>query len=325
MKKIFCLCVTLTLLAALTVACDSSHDSFQPITPEDDISDAEYMSDIPYSTFHYNSNDELYRGLRDFDTEIFQYIRSTEDRYMEDTRRKTRVSQGEQENGIFGNMRKKLLAEETIMAPYYQGREMVYWNREGVSNITLFVSDSFRKPSILYHGKFDIVNIGNTNINFYVKYYDEALLEEANEKGASWLINQLDPTAVNPHNYRDHYSDNTTVYEQEIQLGDRYVTAMIIDHSQGAMGPALIIYFVYDDILVCVDCHPNALETILPDITFCEVSLPTNRPLRDRPGREGSRYSTIEYEIEMEEEEAQQELLEEDAAQQELLDEEAVE
>ena len=114
----------------------------------------------------------------------------------------------------------------------------------------------------------------------------EILLDEANEKGASWLLRQISPGAANVHNYEEHQIDGriTTVYEKKIQLGDRDVLALI-------RGTAM--FFVYDDILVNTSVS-ETMEAFLPDITFQEVSLSTGRPTRNRPGRDGSQFSTRE-------------------------------
>jgi len=137
--------------------------------------------------------------------------------------------------------------------------------------------------------------IGDSYIAFDTMYYDRTLLNEANEKGASWLIAQINPEGVNVHNYERYITDDISfaVYEKEVQLGDRSVLGMIIDIGNESIG----IYFVYDDILIVVWGNAEFLEAVLPDITFQEVSLPTNRPLRRRPGREGTRFSTRDVQI----------------------------
>jgi len=162
---------------------------------------------------------------------------------------------------------------------------------------------SCRKPWILYNGK-----IGDELIFFNPMYYDRSLVEEANEKGASWLMFQINPEGTNVHNYEKRQGANVyniekgqmegmtlTVYEKLIRLGDRDVLAMVFDRvfNSGAPVPEVTLYFVYDDILVCASrTTPEFMETTLPDITFREVTFSTNTPLREAPGRAGTQFST---------------------------------
>jgi hypothetical protein len=167
-------------------------------------------------------------------------------------------------------MKNTLLIEKTMMVPYYRGEEINYRNREGFANITIYAADTFRKPCIIYGGLFD-----SGDVAFTLTYFDRNLVDEANEKGASWLISQLRPAMINLDNYEEiimEHGYNMSVYEKEYQLGDRDVLAMVIDHILDD-GRSLGMYFVYDDIIVCVNGYMEAVETILPDITFREVSL----------------------------------------------------
>jgi len=255
------------------------------------ISDSQYAADMPYKSFRYNSSLELYTGLRDFEVHILQEINDVENKYIEDTRSKTHITEAEEINGIFGNMRNKLLSENTVMVPYYRGEEIPYGNLEGSTNIAVFASENHRKPHILYNGQFDC-----GGINFFIQYYDKNLLDEANQKGASWLISQINPDAVNIYNYEKIFAKTeykyVTVYEKEIRLSDRDVLAMVHDVTIDENLRILSIYFVYDDILVRAVTNIEAAEAVLPDITFREVYFPTNTPLRAEPGREGTKYST---------------------------------
>ena len=256
---------------------------------QDEISDADYA---PYlSTYSFNTIEELYQGLRDFNSDELQDIRRLESYRMEDTQRRTHVTDDELENGIFGDLLIKLLKEGTVMVPYYQGREIPCDEREGITSIMLSESGDCWKPWIGYFGK-----IGDDNTRINTMYYDRTLLDEANEKGASWLLNQIDPTVVNIHNYEKYNSDSVfiNVYEKVIRLSDRDVKAMVIEYINTAdvyTNDEITIYFVYDDILVCALGYTKFMETILPDITFQEVSLVDNKPIREEPGREGTKYS----------------------------------
>ena len=262
------------------VACSQEQTSE---IPHENISDAEYISS--FNTFHFDTIAELYQGLRDLNSGVRQSIRDKENQYKEDTLSKTLVTDEERKNGIFENLRNRLLREETLMVPYYLDKEIPPDNRKGYSGISLLGSYFCRKPWIFYSGVID-----DTPIGFYTMYYDKNLLDEANKKGASWLISQINPEGINIHNYDKYYPYVSRLYEKNIQLGDREVISMVIEVNDD---PEISIYFVYDDILVSVCRKPEFLEAVLPEITFREVSLTTGKPLRDKPGREDTKYSTM--------------------------------
>jgi len=289
MKKTLWFCLAPILIMNIFMACSEGEKEPTGNTSksaQDGISDSQYCGS--FDVYYYDSIVELYRGLRDFDPSELEAISFMENQYMDDTREKTHISEDEERNGIFGSMVNMLLTEKTIMVPYYRGKELPYENREGFANIAVVAARAFRKPCIVYAGLIDSIGV-----SFTLTYYDRALADEANQKGASWLMAQIDPNGTNVYNYEEIYAGtkfNPIVYEKEYQLGDRDVLAMVIDHTKDGLG--IVIYFVYDDIIVCTNGSPEVMDSILPDITFREVSLPTNTPLRDEPGREGTIYST---------------------------------
>ena len=201
------------------------------------------------------------------------------------------------ENGILGNMIKNLLESKTILIPYYKGEAVPldpqkYHNL----NIGLVESDACRKPWISYGGMID----GTIHVGIHMMFYDPLLKEEANKKGASWLMSEIYPDGINVYNYEEYdrafekkllergivEKINTTVYEEEYSLGDRDVLALVIDSSKREKEyPVLEVFFVYDDILVKLSGRPEAVENILPDITFYEINMQTGEQLRDKPGR----------------------------------------
>lgn len=299
MKRVICLTIAVIFLVISITACTQkqiSNDS-NSIEKEsldnssshsqDGISDNSYSN--MFRSFSYESVEELYIGLRDFDSDDLNNISFIENEYMEDTRNKTFVSKDEEKNGIFGDMRNKLLTERTLMMPYYKGEKIPFRNKEGSSNIKLYAADYARKPIINFSNEIDGVYF-----IFHTTYFDDALITDANEKGASWLISQINPEGVNVDTYKKinlEFGINISVYEKEFRLGDRYVLATIIDETPNGVN-SIGLYFVYDDILVFVRNTLEVLETILPNITFREVDFPTNTPLRETPGREGTIFST---------------------------------
>jgi len=115
--------------------------------------------------------------------------------------------------------------------------------------------------------------------------YDPELVSDAIEKGASWLIYQLNSEQTNLHNY-EQFIDNMvsqgimsvkdmTVYEKEYILGDRTVKALVYDNSKAELGAGrcVEIYFVYDDLLVHTLGQPEDIGDIFPGLTFEEVKV----------------------------------------------------
>jgi len=307
MKKTICLLFTVVAVTACLAMAACAQNQPVPeavataVSAQEGISDAAYC-DL-FSAFPYNSIEDLYQGLRDLDADELESVRFREDQQMEYTRQKTRVTEDELKDGIFGSMRNKLLKEDTLMVPYYQGKELPLDDEVGYSSITIYESQACRKPWINFRGK-----IGNEFIFFNTMYYDKTLMEEANEKGASWLMSQINPEGINVYNYKERqgskaynietgqYESTTfTAYERVVRLGDRDVLAMVFEHIFENGKPLLeaTLYFVYDDILVCAwRATPEFMEILLADITFREVSFSTNTPLREEPGRAGTPFST---------------------------------
>ena len=285
MKQTLIVGLSLCLLAGCLAGCAAKPSG---------LSDAQYCSE--FGSQYFGSMEELYTGLRDMTDSAVNFIRRREDLYMEDTAAKTRVTEAERKNGIFGNMRETLLTENTLLIPYYKGEVMPLDGGEGRYGIEVVESRACRKPWIIHVGWIDDHLTGLRTM-----YYDPALVEEANEKGASWLMREINPEGTNVHTYKKISKEldyPMEVYEQEYTLGDRKVTAMVID-SRRNDGQAITVYFVYDDVLVCAFGRPEYLDKILPDITFREMEFSTNKPLHDRPGRADSQWSAwgdqVEY------------------------------
>ena len=258
----------------------------------DSVSDEDYDSE--FQSHYYASVEELYQGIKDLSKDDLESIRTRENQYLEDTKANTRVSEDELENGIFGSFRNKILEDKTLLLPFYQGKAIPVYSDDPPC-IVLFETEFFRKPGVEWLGIIEDMYFG---VN--VRYYDKALINEANEKGASWLISQMDPDSVNVHNYEEHKkkwlanglmgTKDVFYYEKDYHLGDRDVKAMVSENKDKD-NPSLTIYFVYDNMLINVAMKTEHIDGILPDITFCEVDLSTNTPLRETPGREWSTFS----------------------------------
>jgi len=129
------------------------------------------LAKTPLFTVHFfNSVPALYVGLRDFSPSRLRDIHAVENQRMEDTVRRTHVTDDERINGMFGSLRNRLLRERTVMVPYYQGKEVFFGTMPdgmgGDPGITLFESDLFLKPWISY----SITN--HRNPRFRTMYFD---------------------------------------------------------------------------------------------------------------------------------------------------------
>jgi hypothetical protein len=278
-------CVPLNLdvdnLASQTVAFSDNQDSDFVDSP------TAHQGGTPVFKYHYYASiEDLYQGLLDFPESDLEYIRYQEILRMDYTRDKTRVTENEEKSGIFGSFRDRLLTEKTILLPFYRDEELPLPSVN--PQVTLAESEVFMKPAIGYG-----VEIGDAYVSFRIRFFDEALIDEANEKGASWLMSQMEPDGINVYNYEDYIrmdmsegitaTQHMTVYEKEYMLADRSVQALVIDSSKQEEYPKLCIYFVYDDVLIDVTGKPEDAERVIRDITFRKVYLPTNTPLHDEP------------------------------------------
>jgi len=221
------------------------------------------------------------------------YLRTIENEYMFKDERNTYISKDEQKNGIFGNLLYTILKDKNILVPFYKGQiiDRVY-HPESNSIIMLQVNGAYEKPHIWFYGEIEKVNN-----RFIFTYYDEKFVDEANEKGASWLISIIKPDATNIHNYIEKYDDGAIMYEKLMIIGDREVMVMVFE-NRNTKKSEVNIFFVYDNVLVTT--YGNTLEyyeRILPNLTFHEVSLLSGKPLRETPGRYGTPYSTREYRL----------------------------
>ena len=171
-----------------------------------------------------------------------------------------------------------------ILFPYFDS-QIVTLDTESEQGVLLIESGACRKPWISYNTLFGVV--------IDIMFYDEAMENEAAEKGAAWLISKLEPNGTNVYNYEETikseleqghmYAKGMMVYEKEYNLDDRSILSMVIDNSANEY-PLITVYFVYDNILARVYGHPEIVESILPHLSFYEINPNTMEQLSDIPG-----------------------------------------
>ena len=274
MKKIITVILALMSLIFIMTSCSDT----QSLPANENPQPEEVQGDTPALKYNYYSSfEEMFQGLRDFSEGELEYIRSYE--YINETQKTTRITEDERKNGIFGNFRKKLLEEETLLLPCYQGKEIpLKISDNGTTQVSLAERGNYNKPSIGFVG-----TVEDMWIAFTMQAYDKSLIGEANEKGAPWLILQMVPGVKLP-NYEE--DSGGTYYEKEYQLADRRVNAWVYDTSMVLDLPRIAITFIYDDMLIKICSTPETIHKILPDLSFYEVHLPTGTKLRETPGRE---------------------------------------
>lgn len=233
----------------------------------------------PLGLTAFSNVKELYEYLKNMTDETLNKILSLEQWYLWDTVQTIHVSKDELQHGIFGYFRNSILSSGAVVVPHLNGSPMGLG--EGGS-IELETADSYRKTRIVYPTE--------PKITFYIMKYDTELVAEATEKGAAWLIKELNPEQKNLHNYEKMNAENIAngimgvknqlVYEKEYVLADRTVKALVYDNSNlseealsSGAKPSLQIFFAYDDMLIKALGQPDDILNVLPGLTFEEVKV----------------------------------------------------
>ncbi len=241
-------------------------------TPMEDnlaISSADYTNIM--GVYNFSTINEMYQMLENMTDSEIALINDSEKLYMENTSQKTFVSQDEKEDGIFKSARQKLISRDKILFPYIDGI-IASLNSDYEEKVTLTVAGLFRKPWISYS-----TSLG---ITVDTMMYDVSIINEANEKGASWLTSELEPDAMNIYNYEEQKTEfikqgynsfeNLNVYEKEYSISDRAVKAMVIDYGPDDY-PTRTVYFVYDSTFARIYGSPDKVEEILPRLSLHEI------------------------------------------------------
>ena len=282
MKKIITVLLVLFSLIFIMTSCSSAQSPPSSDAQSLPANENSQQEEVQHSTpalkhNYYSSFEEMFQGLRNFSEEDLEFIEMHE--AIEEVQKTNRITEEERKNGIFGNFRKKLLEEETLLLPYYQGKEIALEiGDDGTTQVALAERSNFEKPAIRFVGTID-----GMWITFSIQDYDKSLIGEANEKGAPWLISQM-RLGAKLHN--DAEEGGGIYYEKEYQLADRSVNAWVYDTSTVLDRPRIAITFVYDDLLIEICSTPETIDKLLPNISFYEIHIPTHTQLRETPGRE---------------------------------------
>lgn len=139
------------------------------------------------------------------------------------------------------------LQSHNITVPYLSGKVIQFRNREGFSNISIFASEQYGLSWIFYHPE---VSNGD---NFYIKmaYIPDSIIEQQKNPTASEVIKDLSPGSPNIGIIGDQHK---SIYNQNIRLEDREVTALVIEYKEDNRNSTI---FVYDDFLIEVRSDPE--------------------------------------------------------------------
>ncbi len=241
--------------------------------------DSSQGSDPIFGFSYFGSLEDFYDYLNDMTDSVLENIKCKEIEYYGKV---AKLTTDEIENGIIGDMRRTILESKKIYFPYVDGKpaeiSVGYGDESSPGQyLTLEENGLGYRPwieySLTYNGESYYAGVD------FMKY-DSALIDEANEKGASWLISELDPNALNVYNYENQRAEfikqgynsfeNLKVYEKEYAIGDRTVNAMVIDYGSEEH-PTRTIYFVNEDVVARVDGTTENVEAILPRLTLQKI------------------------------------------------------
>lgn len=155
----------------------------------------------------------------------------------------------------------KVKSDKSFPHPMLEGDPITYRNEEGFSNITFLGNELYNLPWIWY---FPTVSTGE---NFYISITYLPDSENQRNMIASDVIKELSPKSPNVNNLGEQHQ---SIYNQQITLKDREVTALIVAYKTDTRNS---IFFVYDDLLVIVRCDPKVWsEQWFASLSFVNIS-----------------------------------------------------
>ena len=208
-----------------------------------------------YNSFFYYSVEELINGISSgISNEIYNEIRISD---------KTR-------GDILESFITSRRSQNSIYVPFING-EMFNCKTE-IDRIIFCPVENYNRSWISY--QFDKNPIINDTPMIDIMYLDTILnssdIKTANEKGASWLMNKINPNGENSEKQYPVFDES---YVKEISLADRKTEAVftIIKCDWGNINQT---YFVYDDVLVKIRVNmKNVEEEWLKSLSFKPVPL----------------------------------------------------
>lgn len=224
MKRILSILFVLLLCLSAFAGCGDSSDLHgNPM-------DIDGTPDLANATFSFNTYDEMLSAFLTYDTNKSSY-----------TIQDYKFMLGEAYTGFL----EKIEANRSVPQPMLDNKSITYRNKEGFSNITFFVNELYGLPWIWY---FPTVSTGE---NFYIAITYLPDGERQRNMTASEVIKELSPNSANIDNLGNQHE---SICNRQISLGDREVTALIIEYKEDTRDS---IFFVYEDLLVMVRCNSD--------------------------------------------------------------------
>lgn len=224
MKRILSILFVLLLCLSAFAGCGDSSDLHgNPM-------DIDGTPDLANATFSFNTYDEMLSAFLTYDTNKSSY-----------TIQDYKFMLGE----AYTSFLEKIEANRSVPQPMLDNKSITYRNKEGFSNITFFVNELYGLPWIWY---FPTVSTGE---NFYIAITYLPDGERQRNMAASEVIKELSPNSANIDNLGNQHE---SICNRQISLGDREVTALIIEYKEDTRDS---IFFVYEDLLVMVRCNSD--------------------------------------------------------------------
>lgn len=224
MKRILSILFVLLLCFSAFAGCGDSSDLHgNPM-------DIDGTPDLANAPFSFNTYDEMLSAFLTYDTNKSSY-----------TIQDYKFMLGE----AYTSFLEKIEANRLVPQPMLDNKSITYRNKEGFSNITFFVNELYGLPWIWY---FPTVSTGE---NFYIAITYLPDGERQRNMTASEVIKELSPNSANIDNLGKQHE---SICNRQIALGDREVTALIIEYKEDTRDS---IFFVYEDLLVMVRCNSD--------------------------------------------------------------------
>jgi len=208
--------------------------------------DTPFLNDVSY-----NSVGEFITGIsNDFTNSVLQEYESYHGK-----------NKGDILKGFIENLKN---GSTPLYIPYYQGKEIEFRNKEGFSNIAVFPSELYGQPWIWFFPEYEKTDI----FSIAIMYLDDDIKAIANEKGAPWLMEQMNPNGkgdnIKPYPL---YDDIST---REIAVKGKTSQVLIGQYKDDTR---INIWIVCDDVLARIIANPEVAYDWVKELSFEKVSL----------------------------------------------------
>ncbi len=236
---LLCLCACSSVNPNGILNTDEDNSNTNIIIPESSTDSRDY-ADTPAPDYIYPLH---YDSLLDFDSSI---KKENEEKFYAIFSEKVKEEKLDELKLFVAKLQSK-----KIIVPCLSGKVVDFRNKEGFSNISLFASESYGLPWIFYYP-----NV-STEENFYIKitFLPDSVLEKQKNPTASDVIKELSPNSPNVNNLGEQHKN---IYNQELKLSDREVTALIYEYKTDNRNSTI---FIYDDLLVEIRSNPEVWST----------------------------------------------------------------